>query len=143
MCLSMQNEAKKDKIIEYLRKKGNKITPHRLGVIDILINLKKPLSAEEIFKKLKNVNLSTVYRILEWLAGEKVAQKISLEEDFDRYELSDKFSHHHHHFICTNCKKIKEIKCELVFKKREIENKNKVKINSHSIELFGKCGDCR
>lgn len=139
----MKTTSKKDKIIEYLRKKGNKITPHRLEVLDILLSAKKPLSAEEIFQKLKNINLSTVYRILDWLKKEKVIKEIHLKEDFDRYELAERFSRHHHHFTCSKCGKIKDIDCSLIYGKKDLEKKNKIKIKSHIIEFFGVCEDCR
>ena len=54
-----------------LLKKGYRLTPQRIMVVDALHSVETHISAEEIFDKLKEkypyANISTVYRTLELL----------------------------------------------------------------------------
>ena len=52
---------------DILKSKGLKVTKHRTSVLQILSKSKQPLSAEEIYLKLKensiSINLSSIYKI--------------------------------------------------------------------------------
>ncbi|MCM2338922.1 MAG: transcriptional repressor [Burkholderiales bacterium] len=133
-------------IKELLNKKGHKATPARLAIINIFKNNKKPISAEEVYKnlktKLKNINVTTIYRNLSSLSSEGILRKVDLKKDFDLFELNED---HHHHIVCTDCNKIES------FKNKEVENllntiikksNNFKQIKEHSFEIFGLCKAC-
>lgn len=100
-------------IIEELKSKGHKITKVRLALVEILTKTSTPLSIEELIKKLQeerlNPNKTTVYREIEFLNTLGVAQGVDFGEGKKRYESSVDY---HHHIICINCKKVKDIKME-------------------------------
>ncbi|MFK5281494.1 Fur family transcriptional regulator, partial [Lacticaseibacillus paracasei] len=48
---------------------------------------------------------------------------------------------HHHHFICTNCGKVIELKmCPLNYFEKQVPG---AKIQSHNFELYGLCAECQ
>ena len=64
------------------------------------------------------------------------------DEGKARYELTS--LPHHHHAICTKCRKVEDIKeCNIREVKKNAENNLSFKIEFHRIELFGKCHECR
>ena len=62
------------------------MTPQRLLVLDTLVELKKPISAYELKDYLngvgKSLNIASIYRILEFWCGLKLAHRISSRNKF-------------------------------------------------------------
>ena len=101
----MQDE-KKNKAIDICIKNNESITPNRLLILDILSATKLPISAYDIHaivkEKGKNLNISYVYRVIEFWAQLKVLHKISF---LNKYILCDNTEEKHTHItnICTSC----------------------------------------
>ena len=101
----MQNE-KKNKAIDICMKQNESITPNRLLILDILLERKLPISAYDINaivkKRGKNLNISSVYRVIEFWVKLKVIHKISY---LNKYILCDNTDEKHTHItnICTSC----------------------------------------
>jgi Fur family transcriptional regulator, zinc uptake regulator len=101
----MQDE-KKNKAIDICIKNNESITPNRLLILDILSATKLPISAYDIHaivkEKGKNLNISSVYRVIEFWAQLKVLHKISF---LNKYILCDNTEEKHTHItnICTSC----------------------------------------
>ena len=101
----MQDE-KKNKAIDICIKNNESITPNRLLILDILSSTKLPISAYDIHaivkEKGKNLNISSVYRVIEFWAQLKVLHKISF---LNKYILCDNTDEKHTHItnICTSC----------------------------------------
>jgi Fur family transcriptional regulator, zinc uptake regulator len=101
----MQND-KKNKAIDICMKQNESITPNRLLILDILLERKLPISAYDINaivkKRGKNLNISSVYRVIEFWVKIKVIHKISY---LNKYILCDNTDEKHTHItnICTSC----------------------------------------
>ena len=69
----------KTDFITVLKKKGLKVTKHRNSLLEVLEIENQPLTAEDIFLKLKekgiSINLSSVYRILDTLVDNNLINK--------------------------------------------------------------------
>ena len=78
----------KTDFITVLKKKGLKVTKHRNSLLEVLEIENQPLTAEDIFLKLKekgiSINLSSVYRILDTLVDNNLINKLIM----DNYQLS-------------------------------------------------------
>ncbi|WP_375153640.1 Fur family transcriptional regulator [Arcobacter sp. CECT 8985] len=144
--------ANNEEVIEELKKivkqKGLKYTEQREIVLDILINAEDHLSAEEVYNQIKekhpdsNIGIATVYRALGFLEEVDLIASIAFGTEGKKYESNAKS--HHDHLICTNCGKIVEFIDDEIEKRQEkIAKKNKFKITSHSMQLYGVCGDCQ
>lgn len=137
-------------ILDALKKDGHRLTPARIELIDIVLQSKKPLAADEILKKLSArktaVNKTTVYREIEFLTKEKVLTELHLGERKLRYEMAG--MDHHHHLVCVDCKNVEDfvLAPEAIQKEhaqeRQIASKKKFKVISHRLEFFGICKNC-
>ena len=122
-----------------------KSTPARAAITDFLRRSSSPVDVEEIInflrsKKLKT-NKVTVYRNIEFLYKNKVVERLEFGEGKFRYEIKKR---HHHHLICTNCGKIKEVEGDFLKKiEEEIYKDKNFKVTGHSLEFFGLCRNCR
>jgi len=122
-----------------------KTTKARLAVLEILEAVGKPLDVSEIESELTNQSVTadnaTVYRILDIFVDKNLVQRIEFQEGKFRYEISGR---KHHHLICENCGKIKDVNdCPVVDLEASIAKKHKFVIKRHALEFFGLCEDCQ
>lgn len=134
---------------------GYRFTVPRKAIIDVLQKTRKHLSAEDIYlevhKMFPQVGLTTVYRTLDLLAQMGLISKFDFGEGRARYELVEEpHDDHHHHLVCTECKRIinysEFIDEELEFLKRAekgLSRKYSFEINNHIIQFYGICDKCR
>ena len=124
-----------------LRLKGHRITNQRESILQKIKH--HPQTVEKIHEDLKKrVDLASVYRALKLFVKNKAVRVVNFGDGKKRYELLDE-ENHHHHFTCNNCKSIEDISSQLEEKLiADIQSKSNLKIENHSIELFGLCQDC-
>jgi len=132
---------------ESLQKEGLKSTKRRTSILEMLENSSQPLSAEDIFLRLKesevSINISTVYRILETLTARGFLLKNTIMGDVrSLYELNR--HEHKHHFVCLGCKLVIPISgCPLHAYEKVLQEQMGCEIQGHKLELFGYCSACR
>lgn len=133
-----------DAAISSLKRERYRITEPRKALLRILIESKKPLSAEEAHAALGagDYDLVTVYRNLETFESAGIATRIPTESGKSLYELNAE-EHHHHHIICRKCHRAECLDhCEI----EKLENLAKAlgfTEVTHVLELYGVCADCR
>lgn len=148
----MLNENSNEEIIDELKKivkqKGLKYTEQREIVLSVLLDAEDHLTAEEVYNEIKkeytesNIGIATVYRALSFLEEVDLITSIAFGTDGKKYESNSKS--HHDHLICTNCGKIIEFMDDEIEKRQDkIAKKNKFKITSHSMQLYGTCEACQ
>lgn len=128
-----------------LRKANLRVTPARLGVLDILEHAKAPIDVSTLVQALKvrqmNVDEVTVFRIINTFCEKGIVKPIHLNESKLRYEYADKPKHHH--FICEKCGDILDVEgCVIGDSQKQIEQIIGGKIFRHSLEFFGLCRRC-
>lgn len=132
---------------DILKSKGLKITKHRTSVLKIISDSTHPLSAEEIYSKLKensiSINLSSIYKILDSLSNKSVISKCILgDNNKTSYEMST--SEHRHHLICKNCKEVFPINdCPLCVYEQHIRDDMDFDVTEHRLEIYGYCKSCK
>ncbi|AXX87916.1 MULTISPECIES: Fur family transcriptional regulator [Malaciobacter] len=142
------NEEVIEELKRIVKQKGLKYTEQREIVLDILINAEDHLSAEDVYNQIKtkysdsNIGIATVYRALGFLEEVNLITSIAFGTEGKKYESNAKS--HHDHLICTSCGKIVEFLDDEIEKRQDrIAKKNKFKITSHSMQLYGTCKDCQ
>ena len=142
------NEEIIDEFKKIVKQKGLKYTEQREIVLSILLHAKEHLTAEEVYNEIKkehkesNIGIATVYRALSFLEEVDLITSITFGTDGKKYESNSKS--HHDHLICTECGKIIEfIDDEIEKRQDKIAKKNKFKITSHSMQLYGTCEVCQ
>lgn len=128
--------------LRILKEKKIKITPQRLGVLDLLTKENKHLTAEQIHGKMKEkfpaVSLATVYSILELYSKQDVISQIKITFDKSCYEAR---TESHHHFYCKICKRIYDIDLHPcpALKESIVEGHSIEKLHGY---FFGTCKNC-
>ncbi len=135
---------------------GLRFTEARRVILNILTRSPQHFSAEDIYFIVRRMNPSigfaTIYRTLDLLTNMGIVQKFTFGDGKARYELvaiPDK-EMHHHHLICTKCRKIinytdfVDEEKELVEKTEKVLSaKHKFDIKNHIINFYGLCETCR
>ena len=126
---------------------GIKATKQRELIFDALKQSDTPVTAEQLFLKLKAVdsliNLSTVYRSLNIFVEKKlVIESFIPEEKTSVFEINR--MEHKHYLICVNCKKVMAIdNCPVEEYEKSLEKSTGFDIKGHKLEIFGYCPECR
>jgi Fur family ferric uptake transcriptional regulator len=138
-----------ERIIESLRKQGFRITKPRMAVLKLLMEHKdENLEAREIQEELKNdgieIDIATIYRILEMLFEQRVVHKSNFSQQHAHFGIRKPFEVH---VICRNCGKINESIIDINDNLRQ-EHLHRLlekdfEAEDISIEIYGLCGKCR
>jgi len=133
------------KILQQLKKDGYRITKARSAIIEFLSNNNQPLSASNIYNSLISkglkINRATVYRELVFLSAHDVVRRVRFPGKATHYEIN---SGHYHHLVCMRCNSIQNVVLgkHLQNHKRQIYEREKFKVVSHSLEFYGVCNSC-
>lgn len=93
-----------------LKNSGNRATPARIQVLDLLLSSETALSHQDIEHSLsennQQFNRVTVYRTLDWLVSHKIAHKVISNDRIWRYNAQTSAPSRHAHFHCKQCAQI-------------------------------------
>lgn len=128
---------------EICRETGLKVTHQRLEIFRVLAQAKDHPSVETVFEKVKKkvptIALDTVYRTLTTLEQHGVLGKLELEMRA-RYDPNIEV---HHHFICTECKKIEDFYWPVFDGMKLPASKSPWgRVSSKRVEVKGICSAC-
>lgn len=132
---------------EDILKNGNlKPTKHRYAILEALECDEMPLTAEDLYLKLKekgvSISLSTVYRGLETLHEKGIVIKSNMS-DYNKAVYEFNHNEHQHHLICVKCRKMLQVKgCPLDEYEKLIESEFGFRVKGHNLEVYGYCNSC-
>ena len=123
-----------------------RLTSARQAILDELEGAQTHLTAlqlhQELQDRLPSLNLSTVYRNLEYLVEKQLISVSDMGLGSPVYERVDKDIHHH--LVCQNCDQVVELSHKAVapfFQTLAKEFNFSVKTNH--LVLYGTCQDCQ
>lgn len=132
-------------IKELLKAKNLRVTKQRKQILQILEIENNPISAEEIFNKLKdlsNMDLSTIYRNLNILEDKNILLKTTNIDGISYYQLNN--DQHKHFVTCNIChKKFLIENCPIHELEDSIEKETGFMITGHNFEFTGICPACQ
>lgn len=126
-----------------LKQHGLKETKTRVEILELL-EKESPLSAEQIFERLKNnkLKISSIYRNLSTFSEAGILIRTVGLDNISYYQLNKE--QHLHQIHCENCGSIEVIDHgPLIEIEKDIERKTGYKITDHSFEFSGICKDCQ
>ena len=131
---------------EYLKRKGLRVTPQRMKILNAFLRTEEHVSMEELFlivrKTDSTVGQVTVYRTLKLLCEAGIASAVNFEEGLVRYEPRD--MHHHDHLVCEKCGRKIEFVNEAIEKLQEaVCLEHNFLPTAHHMVLYGICSECR
>jgi Fe2+ or Zn2+ uptake regulation protein len=130
--------------LSYLREQGYRLTPQRLAILEVLKNSRGHLTPTEIYQQVQKstpgMTEATVYRTLNFLAGQNIVLVAHLGKGQLVYEYAD---HDHHHLICSQCGDMQEIDHAQLEELYERFSQNTgYQIHSIHSTFFGYCPQC-
>jgi Fur family ferric uptake transcriptional regulator len=129
-------------ILEQLESHQHRITAPRMAVIGVIATMPGHFTAEALAARVRGVGRATVFRTLKLLVDEGVVCRVLLDDGKLHYRLSR--SPHHHHLVCTECGAIEDfMNCDVRDVIDEMSRRTGYLIESHWLELYGRCGKCR
>jgi len=131
----------------YLRNRGNTVTHQRNIILDEIMKKKSHFDIDSfvstINRKGRDVSRATVYRTIQQLEDAGIVRKIDFDKGYANYEIIPG-KEHHEHLVCSECGKIIEFSDKSFEKRiRAIAECNEFTMEHHSVEIFGKCSECR
>lgn len=126
-----------------LKQQGYSLTKGRELVFALLLN-QPPLSIAELYQRLDGaVDRVSLYRIIEVFERLNIVKRVQLGWKY-KLELSELFSHHHHHLTCVRCGAVVVLQHHPRLEKQlEQLGLDQGFVNlSHQLELQGLCRDC-
>lgn len=132
-----------DRFKEALRAAKLSLTMPRLSVFNTLLT-QGPLTIHELTVAIPIVNRSSIYRTVEALEKVGVIHRLQIGWKY-KLELSDRFSHHHHHAICNTCGQITDLPEDSVIEShlRRLAREHDFSAQGHQLEIRGLCANCR
>jgi Fur family transcriptional regulator, ferric uptake regulator len=131
----------------HIQNKEARLTKGARKVLQALQQVKTLAAAQDIYSRMRSEDddapgLTTVYRSLDLLVAQGLAQAVELGDGEKRYELINP-GEHHHHLICSLCKESVHLdQCLVEDIDSMIESKYGFEVSSHILEVFGTCKRC-
>lgn len=128
---------------EILKDNGYKKTDKREQILMIFSENERYLTARDLLnvmtKNYPGMSFDTIYRNLSTFVDLNILEETELSGE-RHFRMQCDLDHHHHHFICMECGKIKEIHvCPMDMLKEELPS---FEIDNHKFEIYGKCPEC-
>tara|TARA_B100000745_G_C20145291_1_gene392706 strand:+ start:1964 stop:2353 length:390 start_codon:yes stop_codon:yes gene_type:complete len=122
--------------IAKLKNKGYRITLARKALLRTLYEAATPLTIPELAARTDSNEVS-VYRNIELFTIENLVEIIHTTDSLPRYALSHG---HHHHIVCTDCKRIVHVPCgpEVTIP----THNDFLLITDHEVTYYGLCNKC-
>jgi Fur family peroxide stress response transcriptional regulator len=135
----------KESMISQMRKKSLKVTPQRLAIVDVLIEMGDShpgasLIYKKAKKKKKGLSLSTTYATLNEFSRHGIIKTLQFDKMEDRYDGN---LEEHINLICERCKKILDYKVSITVDPKRVMKKTGFSITDTRLEYYGVCRECR
>jgi Fur family ferric uptake transcriptional regulator len=130
----------------HMREQGHRWTVQRQLIAKVAFSTHEHFTAEELLglcRRLdRKVSRATVYRTLSMLEAAGFVEGLETGDGSRRFEHVLGHSHHDH-MVCKVCGKIIEFFDAELERLQDLAARARgFRIESHSLKLFGTCGDC-
>lgn len=128
--------------VRQLKGYGYSLTKARLAVFHYLRRYGARSMPELVHELSGELDRASLYRTLELYERLGIVQQVGLGRQ-RRYELSDRYDAHHHHFTCSNCElteSIEDVGIEDDLKALAL--RHGFVLTGHQLELQGLCRAC-
>ncbi len=137
------DESVKELLSRTLRQQGHSVTKARQSVFELMWQ-QQPQSIRELLKRAGGqFDRTSLYRTIHLFEKTGIAQRVYVGWKY-KLELTDIFSHHHHHIICLGCGKLLALKEDTELEKliKRLARKNNMIEVRHQLEIQGYCQQC-
>jgi Fe2+ or Zn2+ uptake regulation protein len=149
MAAPAETSSLHDAVAHRLHRAGQRRTPTRDALVDVLAGAGRPLTIPEILEADGGLAQSSVYRNLVLLEQAGVVHRIVTNAEFARFELAEDLTgDHHHHLICSICGAVQDAPASAGIERAvhqaidEVERETGFRTTAHRIDLVGLCRSC-
>ena len=145
----MVNEALHGLVQQRLRRISQRYTNGRREVVELLADAGHPVSIEDIAELAPRLPRSSAYRHLVDLQQAGVVRRVSINDDYFRFELAEDITEHPHHLLCTRCGKVLDVTPTPAFEQAMTHYLDRLAtVNGfvgidHRLDVLGACLDCQ
>lgn len=134
---------KLDHALQILKENGYKLTDKREKLIEVFTKEKRYLTAKEVLEQLQlnypRLSFDTIYRNLSLFVDLNILEATEWEGE-KKFRIRCNTKEHHHHLICMECGKTKEIyNCPM----ENLLIDSEFEIFDHKFEVYGLCNICK
>lgn len=120
-------------------------TPERFAILDAAMSFSEHFSAETLYQRMDeesyHVSKATIYNTLDLLTDCGILRRHQFGSNQSQYEcVADTLNHHH--LICTDCGKIKEIKDAELIKYLNSKKYPSFVASYYVLYIYGVCNAC-
>lgn len=125
---------------------GARLTEPRRRLAALVDRQPGPFTAADLLDAAREnrvpVGRATVFRTLALFEEQGVVERIDLPSGDHAYVACAR--DHHHHAVCVSCGRVTDLPdLDVGVSVAELSRRSGYEIESHRIELFGRCPDCR
>lgn len=134
---------------EHLRRTRQRYTRGRAHLVEVLLEVGRPVTLPELVDAGASQSQSSLYRNLAVLEQCGVVRRLASVDDVARYELDEELTGHHHHLVCSSCGRVDdvtlsdELESSLDRAAERASDTHGFVLTTHRLELVGRCADCR
>jgi Fur family ferric uptake transcriptional regulator len=130
-----------------LRERGERVTPARLAVVEVLASTDEHLSAEQIGERAEalrpGIHRATVYRALEALGELGLVTHVHLGRAGTTYHLAGELAPPHLHLRCSECGTVLDVAGDILDPaRRKVRRELGFELAPEQVALVGVCADC-
>ena len=142
----MADARERQRFLQFLRDRGQRVTAERLALFDEIFSQHGHIDAEELLHSMKERSLkisrATVYRNLDLLVECGLARKQRLGRNRFLYEHVHG-GQQHDHLVCTGCGRVVEfVSPGIVALQAEICRAHGFVPSRHTLQISGLCNSC-
>jgi len=135
-----------DELVRALDQAGVRLTGPRREIAALIAKRNGHFTAADLIadasKRRLGVGRATIFRLLDLLTEQRLVERVDLPDGRHAYVPCE--PSHHHHLVCVACGAIAEVDdCGIDTVTAEAARRSGFEIQSHRLELFGRCPHCK
>ena len=133
-------------IVSTLDSAGYRLTEPRRAVAGLIDAREGHFTAADLLQdargRRRGIGRATVFRALDLFTELGILERLELPSGDHAYVACEPV--HHHHVVCSRCGRAADVEdCGMQAVAREISRRTGFEVDSHRLELYGLCPDCR
>ena len=131
-----------------LERVGQRYTPVRRTVVEVLAGAARPLTLPEILASAAGLAQSSAYRTLAVMEEAGVVHRLAGAGGFARYELAEDVTEHHHHLVCVSCGVVEDLAASKLVERTVAKAVDEAAATAgflsqgHRLDVVGVCARC-
>ena len=131
----------------FLRSRDLRGTAQRGMVLAAFLGTEAHVSVDDLYRIInsrgkRKVGYATVHRTMKLICECRLAREVAFDDGVARYEHSYRHEHHHH-LVCTRCRKVIEFTSEAMEEaEKVILEKYGFEMESNHYKIYGLCRQC-